>query len=243
MATYPKPGRGAWTLTGGLLPVKPGSKSKSGYYRRAVEDELPVGYAWLSKSDTSHHAQCVWMGVKSIQALLGITEDGWFGPATQAASVGAQQAAGIVADGIVGRSTMRVLLTPIVHDLSVHISVPESILGGIAANESALDPAAVGVNGEDHGVVQINLAAHPEVSLETSMNPADSLHFAAEDLHQTFKIWEGRTKNDVDPWDVAIANHNSPLLAKKWALSGEAPVVKNRPFQIADYVKRVREAW
>ncbi len=74
-----------------------------------------------------------------------------------------------------------------------------------------------------------------------AMDPSYALMFSAEDLAQTYAVWRGKTK--ADPWDIAIANHNSPALARKWAIAGVPPFVPGRVFQIEDYVLRVREAW
>ncbi len=239
---YPAPGRGAWRLNGGLLPGKPGSTSKAGYYRLAALGEKFVGMVWATGADTSHDAYCVHLGVKAIQQLVGVEADGWFGHDTHREVIAAQRRLGVDADGIVGRGTMRALLAPLVQSAASANQVPEKVLGGIMVHESALDPAAVGVNGQDHGLVQINLAAHgAQVDLEDALDPEYALHWAAEDLWMVYRTWATRTK--ADPWDIAIASHNSPLLAKKWAVSGVPPVVTTRPFQIEEYVQKVRAAW
>lgn len=243
MSNYPIPGRGAWTLSGGLLTAKPGQNSKRGYYRNAVASEVSVGSSWLTddESPASHPQYCVHLGVVAIQELVGADPDGWFGRETAAKVVAAQQKAGVEADGIVGATSMKAFLTPLISDIAGHTQVPVSILGGLLVNESGLDPAAVGVNGEDHGLAQINMAAHgSQMSLEQALDPGFAIHWSAEELYMAMLKWQsGR----VDPWTIAIANHNSPALARKWALSGVAPVVEGRVFQIADYVAKVRTAW
>jgi hypothetical protein len=245
---YPEPGRGAWRLAGGLLLAKPGQKGKIGYYRQAVAaQETPVGAGWCMKADRSHDAEAVWYGVLALQQLVGISgpdRDGWLGSGTSKAIVRAQGAAGVEADGIVGPTTMRALLTPLVMDIAAANDVPAKILGGLITNESGLDPAAVGVNGQDHGLAQINLGAHGDtVTLAQAMDPGYALHWSAEELSMTFRRWYGKTKNDVDPWVIAVANHNSPKLAKQWATTGEAPYVEGRVFQISEYVDKVMTSW
>jgi hypothetical protein len=241
MARYPAPGRGSWRLAGGLLPAKPGSKSKVGYYRLSTGAEAPIGSSWLEKKDTSHEAYCVYLGVRAIQELVKTAADGWFGPVTAKAVVAAQTKAGIEADGIVGPASMKAFLTPLISDLAVHNNVPVAVLGGLLVHESILDPAAVGVTGQDHGIAQINLGAHPTTTVEQALDPDYSIMFSVEDLAQVHQIWKGRTK--ADPWDIAIASHNSPLLAKKWAVSGSPPFVQGRVFQIEEYVRKVHESW
>jgi hypothetical protein len=241
MANYPVPGRGAWRLKGGLLPAKVGGAGRMGYYRLAMGKEVPIGKAWISGSAT-HDEHVVYLGVKAVQKLSGAVVDGWFGPDTLEAVVHAQGRLGVEADGIVGPSTMRAALEPLVRDACAAHGVPVSALGGILAHESSLDPAAVGVNGTDHGLAQINLSAHSaQVSLENAMDPEYAIGWTAEDLGQVHDVWEHKTK--ADPWDIAIAHHNSPLLAKNWATTGTPPVVANRSFQIQDYVEAVKAAW
>lgn len=239
---YPAPGRGAWRRAGGLLPARSGSLSQTGYYRLAVGEEIQIGSPWLLKLDASHDAQVVSLGVQVVQVLVGVDPDGWFGPMTAAAVKVAQQKWGVDADGLVGRTTMRAGLTPVIRAIAAAHNVPTTILGGLVLLESSLDPAAVGVNGQDHGLAQINLGVHGDsVSLADAMDEEYALHWAAADLSEEYDKWRGRTS--VDRWDIAIAHHNSPRLAKQWAESGTAPVVEGRPFQIADYVKQVRTGW
>lgn len=239
--TYPAPGRGSWRTAGGLLPPKPGSTSKVGYYRLNGAAETPVGSAWVRRADISHAAYCVSLGVSAIQQLCGSLVDGWFGPLTWADVVSAQKHGGVEADGIVGPASMKAFLTPLIGDQAATNGVPMSILGGLLVNESGLDPAAIGVNGLDHGLAQINLAAHPTTSLEEALDPYYAVTFAVQDLAHVHQTWLGRTA--ADPWDVAIANHNSPALARQWAVTGTAPVVAGRVFQIGEYVQKVRTAW
>ncbi len=242
MPSFPSPGRGAWSLIGGLLPAKPGATSRIGYYRAASAGEAPVGSTWVQKKDTSHHAHVVWFGVRAIQQLVGAEVDGWFGPQTQVLVTLAQAKAGIEADGIVGPATMKALLTPVITEIAKESGVPAQILGGLLTNESMLDPAAVGVNGVDTGLAQINLRAHAfDVTLDNALDPRYALSWTADDLARIARVWKGRTS--VDVWDIAIANHNSPFLAKRWALQGKPPIVEGREFQIQEYVERAKAAW
>lgn len=240
--SYPVPGRGAWRLLGGLLPGTPGLTSPVGYYRLNTATEAPVGSTWLTRSDPTHHAQCVWFGVVAVQHLIGAVEDGWFGPDTCASLIKAQAIWAVTADGVAGPTTLKAALSGTIGEAATYAGVPLRILGGLLANESSLDPAAVGVNGGDHGLAQINLGVHSDtVSLAQAMNPDFSIQWTAQELSATHRAWAGKTI--VDPWNIAIAHHNSPLLAQKWATTGIAPVVAARPFQIADYVQAVLHAW
>lgn len=242
MVNYPKPGRGAWRVLGGLLPARPGSTSKVGYYRLNQAGEKPIGSTWVTKTDLSHHAEAVYLGVLALQRLVLATTDGWYGPQTHAKVLAAQKSLGLEVDGIVGPDSMRQFLLPHIMHTSAVTQVPVPVLGGLLTHESALDPAAVGVNGEDHGLAQINLAAHrASVPLTDAMDPLFALHWSAEDLYQEWDTWDGRTP--ADPWKIAIAHHNSPLLAKRWAQTGVPPIVEGRLFQIEEYVNSVLAAW
>lgn len=246
MTSYPVPGRGAWTTLGGLLTAKPGTTSHVGYYRLNASGETPIGSAWITKADTSHHAQVVQLGTRALQGLVGVPvreKDGWFGPDTDQYLRAAQSVLMVEVDGIVGRATMRAALSATVEHHATQAAVPMAYLGGLLVNESGLDPAAVGVNGTDHGLAQINLASHPEISLLDAMDPDFAIGWTATELAHTWAVWNGQTARGVDPWDIAIANHNSPALARSWALSGQPPVVAKRPFQIADYVAKVKTDW
>jgi hypothetical protein len=242
MPIYPTPGRGAWSLTGGLLPAKPGSTSRAGYYRLAGKGETANGAAFAEGKDGSHHARVVALGVKAIQNLVGAEPDGWFGPGTDRAVREAQKKWGVDVDGVVGRATMRAGLTSLVRDVAVNNNVPVYVLGGLLTHESALDPAAVGVNGQDHGLAQINLAVHSgDVTLERALDPDYAIHWTAEDLWMVYRAWAGKTK--ADPWAIAVAHHNSPLQSRKWATAGTPPYVEGREFQIEEYVTKVMSAW
>lgn len=244
MSDFSVPGRGAWTTRGGLLRLKPGSTNSAGYYRMATAGETPVGSDFATGRDLGHDAEVVNLGVLAIQKLAGLAGsdvDGWYGGLTDQHVRAYQQSLGLKVDGIVGQATMRAALSPMVENVAARYGVPAGLLGGLCTNESSLDPAAVGTNGFDHGIAQINLKAHPNVSVKNAMDPHFSLLFAALDMQQTHDRWSHRTL--ADPWDIAIANHNSPLLASQWASTGVAPIVPGRIFQISEYVERVHHAW
>lgn len=240
------PGRGAWRWPGGLLPLRVTSTSRVGYYRAAQPGEVPIGSAYARRTDVTFSAYAVHHGVRAIQRLAGMPPsdvDGWFGPRTAAAAESAQTRLGVTIDGIIGPATMHALLAPVVTDQAVVHQVPVSILGGIFAHESALDPAAVGVNGWDTGLAQINRSstAHPEISAADALDPWFTVAWTAEQLRGRYDQWDGHT--EADPWDIAVAFHHSPKLAGQWARDGIPPVVDGRVIQIEDYVIRVRTTW
>lgn len=240
------PGRGAWTLRGGLLPIRPTSTNRAGYYRRAQPGEVPIGAAYARGTDKGHDAYVVWLGVREIQRMCGMFEsdcDGIFGAKTEAEVRKLQVRYGLTPDAIVGPATIRAGLTPLIQDLAAHNDIPASVLGGLVLNESGLDPAAVGTNGTDHGIAQYNLSSHPDVTIEQAIDVDWALMEAVEDLAIARARFEPKVKAGVDPLDVAIANHNSPALAATWARQGFPPFVVGRIFQIEDYVARVKTIW
>lgn len=240
-------GRGSWTRKGGLLPGKPGGTGTFGYYRLAAAGEVQVGSAWVLGRDKSDAAHAVNAGVKVIQRGVGIPTaqcDGWFGKDTDNAVKAFQTAHGLYVDGVVGPATTKEILRPI---LAAYTSlVPLDILGGMSVWESALDPAAVGVNGYDHGLAQINLQAHSAtVTYDQAMDADFAYSWSAKDMRAIHDRWVGQTA--ADPWDIACANHNSPKDALAWAKAG-APVWSQQRYddgfiQIDEYVRRVRSSW
>jgi hypothetical protein len=239
---FPVPGRGAWGLRGGLLPIRPGSTNKAGYYRLARDGERQVGSGDL----TNHDTYVVNLGVRAVQRLCGIAEkkvDGIFGPQTEGEVKQLQGELGLKADGVVGPATIKAGITGFVQQVAQDNGLPANILGGLLANESGLDPAAVGVNGSDHGIAQYNLDAHPDVTVEQACDVEWSILEAAEDLASVRARWNTRVAPGVNPLDIAIAWHNSPALAQVWARTGSAPLVTGRVFQIATYVEKVKTAW
>jgi hypothetical protein len=240
-------GRGAWTRKGGLLPGKPGGTGTFGYYRLAALGEIQVGSLWVRGIDKSDAAHAVNAGVKVIQRGVGIPAaqvDGWFGKDTDTAVKAFQAAKGLYVDGVVGPATTKEILRPI---LAAQSSlVPIQILGGMSVWESALDPAAVGINGYDHGLAQINLQAHAAtVTFDQAMDAEFAYAWSAQDMRAVHDRWVGKTA--ADPWDIAVANHNSPADALAWAKAG-APVfsaqrARDGFIQIDEYVRRVRSSW
>jgi hypothetical protein len=241
------PGRGAWTRTGGLLPIRPGSTNRGGYYRAPIGSEPMVGSGWPTGRDRNHTGLVVHEAVKVLQRLLDVDPDGFLGPRTGKAIVAAQARHHLTADGIAGPATLRALLAPLVVAAAAEHRVPVDVLGGICVHESSLDPAAVGVSGWDTGVAQINLGAHTHVSIAQAVDPHYALDFTATDLREVYDRWVGKTK--ADPWSIATAHHNSPAAARTWALdpAGKPPFSQSREDngypQIADYVRMARTAW
>lgn len=239
------PGRGAWTMKGGLLPVKPGAKG-AGYYRLAdrTKNEVEIGSAFVLGKDTSDSARSVSLAVKALQTVWGIPyneRDGWLGPKTAAAGVAFQDRAGIEADGIFGPLTMKASFMVMLYVKADLYAVPRNILRGIVGYESGFDPGAVGASGWDHGLAQINLDPKngngSAISIEFAMTPDLALEWTAKNLrtvyNQTYVLKRGISTDRA--WDVAILAHNSPKNAVYLRENGTYPTE-----QAKTYVESVR---
>lgn len=236
------PGRGAWTLRGGLVN---NSGGVTGYYQLPTEGQDAPGLA-----RTGDSAWCVHRSVAAVQQLLDkrlapadpLAATGVWDGRTQELMAAWQESLGLEpANGIFGPRTAAWFWRPQMTAAGRLTGVSWRFLYGLTSRESGFDPAAVGVNGYDHGLVQVNLApdAHgSSVTRVQAVDPRWCYGFAARGLRSVFERWSGRTS--ADPWDVAIASHNSPALAQEWGETGQAPVVEGRIFQIADYVIDVR---
>lgn len=239
------PGRGAWTLKGGLLPEKPGGKG-IGYYRLAdhTKSEKDVGSAFPTGADTSDTAKTVNLAVKAFQSICGIPlreRDGWLGPQTSAAGIELQKRLGIEADGIFGPQTMRATFQLLIFTKADLYAVNRPILTGIVGVESQFDLGAVGVNGWDHGLVQINLDPKngngASISLEFALTPDLALDWTAKALRTVFNrtYTQKRGISIERAWDVAILNHNNPKNAGILRDTGQYPTE-----QAKNYVESVR---
>ena len=244
--TPTKPGRGAWTATGGLLPPLPGKPNRGYYYRPAYPGEPLVGSAGL-KAGCTYNDAVVTEAVRAIQRLvlaMGEERDlafepfsvtGQIGDKTGAAIAAVQGHLGLVQDAIVGPKTIWCLVQPIIEATCVEYSLPYWALKGIALTESQGDLGAVGRDTpNDTGLMQMNRAAHP-VTVRQAVDPHFCVDWTGRELAQRRDAYRDNAR--VDPILLAIAGHNSPKQAAAWAKAG-APPSK----QIADYVFSVQKA-
>lgn len=176
--------------------------------------------------------------IQSLQRALVIHEfepgatDGVYGSRTRTAVRAFQLAVGLQADGIVGPKTARALFRPFVEDAERKLSIPDHLLHGQVALESAYDPGAEGrVDDRDRGLCQINSRWFPEMTDELCYGrPRVVINWSGSRLRSAY---DGL---GVPSWDPAIAHHNNPGWAQDWAETGKAP-----NDQIANYVRLVRK--
>jgi len=155
--------------------------------------------------------------------------DGWFGLNTQAAVKKFQKDCGLNADGKIGPKTATRLFLPYFIFWEVFFGIPNHLLAGMIRLESACDPGAEGmVDPGDRGVGQFNRKWHPDITDEIAFSdPATCIMKTAVMLDAAYK--------SLGNWDAAVANHNSPKLARQWASTGLPP----NP-TIARYVELVK---
>jgi len=226
-------GRGAWTKQG--FP----NSAFSMYKRNPVATPMTGGQAALGPDYEAVH-----FGVLAIQKLLVANGSplnyssgpGLFGSKTQYAVRVWQTLHVPPADGVVGPNTMKSLLKVPIKAGQVQYSIPDNLLFGLVLSESGADPGAVGYyTAADKGLVQINTSVHA-VTTEQVFDPFFSLDWAASKMSAMFSTFMGVTGGNVTlSWDCAVASHNAPTWARKWASTGVPPNTT-----IQKYVEGVR---
>lgn len=101
--------------------------------------------------------------------------------------------------------------------------VPLNLLYGLVNHESGWNPIVQGDNGQSHGLVQIYQPAHGDsVTIAQSRDPVFALNWAAKNMRAWYDKY-GR-------WDVAVAQHNSPVAAEHLAKTGEFYNAKSKSY-------------
>jgi hypothetical protein len=190
-------GRGAWPGDGegGTRNAKntgpgPYYTTGVGYQRRDASGDVIV---------RTPAERVVHLAVKAYQERLAVhgydvgPRDGLFGSRTTAALKEYQAAHRLVSDGLLGPSTSKVLLSPLVSNVVVnhperHRGVTLTIVRGLIGHESGWDVGAVGIaDDRDVGLAQVNHGAFPDTTVEQRMDPRFSINFIVDYLSESMR--------------------------------------------------------
>jgi hypothetical protein len=211
------------------------------YGRDTVGPEIPDKYLVADDDEERirYGAAAVQRELESHGYIDESSYSGKFGPITVDAIKRFQKNQGLYVDGKAGPKTLRLLCwRPIwSHQIYSVIPIPNNLLFGLMGLESMFDPGAQGADrskSTDRGVAQISAESFPDII-------GFSVAFSARNMREAKHPDQSKTYAEMGRWDLAIAHHNSPALARRWFETGVAPFVETRKVQIADYVKYVQE--
>jgi hypothetical protein len=255
MAEYQ--GRGAWSSkgVGGTLKkttVKKVVQTVPGpYYMLHSTPLAQVGMrAFLMKyagqpvdmnDDAVHH------GVIAIQVLvagLGIPcpIHGVYDVETDTAVRKAQGQLGLVADGVVGQSTMKKLLLPLIKRVArEQMNQDWRPIYGVLANEGAFDPGAVGfLDAEDLGLAQINMPSHPDVKFADAFCPSYAVKFVAGLLGQALSVFHDE-RDSIAAYNLGIGGTRAWIAAGRPDL-WSPPHAPDRERNVKKYIDNILKA-
>lgn len=231
MPTPTETGRGAWTRRGFLL-------DRSTY---KVGCSAPLDSV---NSQDQWAVSCAVEGIRKLLAYEGYKVDhvgktGVFGPRTKAKVKEFKEAEGFKKiNGIVGVGTSKALLRGLVADVEKDFEIPDRLLWGIIGAETAWDIGAVGYTTPyDVGICQFNLQYNTEYPNETYMNPIFAVTETGKRLKARFREYRDLGATTTVAWNAAVLSHNSPVNARRYALSGQFPSE-----QAEGYVNAVKRA-
>ena len=243
-------GRGAWSSIGGTLRPTSNGTQPGKYYMLASNPNNQIGLkTWCQKEQgltvtVNHNA--VWHGVFAIQMLCNmqagstLNGDGIFGPATDAAVKQYQKSAGLYVDGIVGPSTMKAFLTPVVKAAAARHGEDWTTVLGLLRYEGAFDPGAVGaVDSYDLGLSQINIIAHPETSFAQAFCVSYAVDFTARYLKYSLEALDGNERDAVASYNLGIYG------TKQWIAAGRPDwwtppwATSHGPRNVKAYIDRI----
>lgn len=254
-------GRGAWNSkgVGGTLKLdKKTKKTVPGpYYMLSTDPNQWIGLKTflfqLTGKPVELNELAAYHGVLAIQVLasayLGeqVPLNGVFETITSAYVKKVQEKAKhtvegkpLVADGIVGQATMKVLLLPLIKSASSKRDLDWKVVYGILANEGVFDPGAVGYfDSNDLGLAQINILAHPDTTVSQAFCASHSVNFVANTFEHRLHIFK-----EVD---LAVASYNLGIAGtNQWIKKGQpdewTPSWADKPRNTRVYIDRILSA-
>lgn len=255
MAEYQ--GRGAWNSKGigGTLRKTTVKKTVTigpgPYYMLHPSSLGQVGikgyFANLGLLPEDLNDNAVHHGVIAIQVLvagLGIPcpIHGVYDVETDTAVRKAQGQLGLVADGIVGQSTMKKLLLPLIKRVAKEqMNQDWRPIYGVLANEGAFDPGAVGfLDAEDLGLAQINMPSHPDVKFADAFCPSYAVKFVAGLLGQALSVFHDE-RDSVAAYNLGIGGTRSWIAAGRPDL-WSPPHAPDRERNVKKYIDNILKA-
>lgn len=186
----------------------------------------------------------VFQATRSIQRLLGFpptARDGIIGPKTDAAIRSKQWALGLTDDGVIGPTTMRTLLMPLVAEAADYRKVSRAVVCGILTYEGGWDPGAIGyVDNNDVGLAQISLKAHPRVTFEAALSPWFSVGFAAQLFKDNMTALSNNERDSIAAYNLGVGG------ARSWIRAGRPdswqPAGSTSPRNVRAYIDRILSA-
>jgi hypothetical protein len=231
----PAHGRGAWNGTG---------KANGSWRYEMIDGKPKIG----SNAEKSLDAWATCAGSYGYQTILqkgGFLRDladdekGLFGPDTrdavkawQRATKDVETGAALYVDGTIGVSDSKALLAPVLDAAEDTYNIPDRLLRGETAHESALDLGAVGYyifygetlqyRGVDRGVSQINSEYNPQVSWRQAFDPYFAVDWSGKRMRSYYDQFRDRYPGqDRDVlWMAAVLAHNNPSGAGYLAKNG-----------------------
>lgn len=151
--------------------------------------------------------------------------DGYFGPKTDAATRGFQQAAALAVDGIAGVVTQRALTLRLVYPVQQEYRLPAGLLKGQIESESAFWLGNHSIRYDDAsfdiGVTQRNTRYLP--NREEGFDPAHSIDFLGKTLRERYVEYKGYGKvtDERRLWELASGSWNRPAWTQTLAKGGK----------------------
>lgn len=149
-----------------------------------------------------------------------MTEDGSFGPQTEAAVKRYQNSTGASVDGIVGPQTQARIVRSCVVRAPYGQSLPKGLIEGQIDLESGRYIAAVNSKisgGLDLGLTQRRVKGPPynEAEVAAAFDPLGSVARSVNELYSRYAVFKTRVAGNEYAWRLAALAHNWPYAAEE----------------------------